>query len=74
MRQEEEVDRNRDGGEQVRCLHLGGSSLTAVVLAIEGEGGDGKELTGMAGMARSDLLRRLQPSCVLPSINNEFLR
>jgi hypothetical protein len=72
------VKRNWDGGEHVRHLHLGGSSPTAVVVAVavavEGEGGDGEELTGMAGMARSDLLRRLQPSCVLPSTNNEFMR
>ena len=45
-----------------------------VVLAVEGEGGYGEELTGMAGMARSNMLRRLQPSCVSTLTKNEFMR
>ena len=61
---------------EVRRLHLGGSSLHAMVLAVavEGEGGNGEELAGMAGMATSDLLRQPQPSYVLPSTKNELLR
>ena len=43
-----------------------------VVVAVEGERGDDEELTGMAGMATSDL-RRLHPSCVSLT-KNEFLR
>ena len=44
-----------------------------VVVAVEGEGGDGEELTGMTGMGTSDL-RRLQPSRVSPSPKNKFMR
>ena len=52
---------------------MGGSSPAVVVVAVEGEGGDGEELTGMTGMGTSDL-RRLQPSRVSPSPKNEFMR
>lgn len=55
--------------------------MIAVVVVVGSEGGDGKDLRLMLGwsvaateMARSELLHRPQPSCVLPSTKRECLR
>ena len=39
---DEEAEHNLDGGEPVRRLHLGLSLLTAVVVVVASEGGDGE--------------------------------